>query len=226
MARQGLRYRQVAQGLRRRLAEAAFQGALPSERQLAEELGVSRSTVRKALTLLAQEGLVERRPRSGTFPTPRLTFQSRLRGFSEEMRALGHTPTTQVLSQENAPSTPEEAFRLALAPGERVWRLKRLRLADGIPVALERAVLPGWVRLPEEVPSLYKILGAQGLRPVRALQRIQARSATPEDAPLGVRVGEPLLAIERISYTADGRPVEWVRSAYRADMYEFLVELQ
>jgi transcriptional regulator, GntR family len=107
-----------------------------------------------------------------------------------------------------------------------VWRLERLRLADGEPMALERASLLAWAleALPEG--SLYQALEARGLRPARALQRLRAVLAKEEDALLGVPPGSPLLQLERVSYLADGRPIEFVKSRYRGDRYELLVELR
>ncbi|WP_038058876.1 GntR family transcriptional regulator [Thermus amyloliquefaciens] len=221
----GPKYLEVARRLREALLQGIYKEALPPERTLAEALGVSRDSLRKALDLLEEEGLVVRRQGSGTFVAKRATFRTRLLGFSEEMRALGLRPETRVLQVEKGPPTPEEAMALALSPGEGVLRLLRLRLADGEPMALERAALPLWAL--SEVPegSLYQALEAKGLRPVRALQRLRAVAAREEARPLGVEPGSPLLHLERVSYLEDGRPVEFVKSWYRADRYELLVEL-
>lgn len=222
----GPRYLQLAEALKADLLRGAYGKALPPERALAEALGVSRDTLRRALELLEKEGLVVRRRGSGTYVVQRATFRARLLGFSEEMRALGLTPATRLLKGEKAPATAEEAFHLRLSPGEGVWRLERLRLADGEPMALERAALPFWAleALPEA--SLYEALEARGLRPVRALQRLRAVPAREEDRLLGVEPGTPLLHLERVSFLPDGRPVEFVKSRYRGDRYELLVELR
>lgn len=218
-------YLELARRLREGILHGNFQDALPPERALSEAFGVSRDSVRKALDLLEEEGLVVRRQGSGTFVAKRATFRTRLRGFSEEMEALGMKPSTKVLGVEKGPATPEEAMALGLSPGEEVLRLVRLRLADGEPMALERATLPAWA-LDEAPPgSLYQALEAKGLRPVRALQRLRAVAAREEARLLGVEPGSPLLHLERISYLRDGKPVERVKSWYRADRYELLVEL-
>lgn len=218
-------YLELARRLREGILSGAYGEALPPERALAEALGASRDSVRKALDLLEEEGLVVRRQGSGTFVAKRATFRTRLKGFSEEMAALGLTASSQVLRAERRPASPEEALTLGLSPGEEVVHLVRLRLAGGEPMALERATLPAWAL--GEVPqdSLYRALEARGLRPVRALQRLRAVAAREEAKPLGVEPGSPLLHLERISYLADGRPIEWVKSWYRADRYELLVEL-
>ncbi|GAB5602401.1 GntR family transcriptional regulator [Thermus sp. FJN-A] len=225
MAATGPRYLRLAEELKAALLRGTYGKALPPERALAQALGVSRVTLRRALALLEEEGLLVRRQGSGTYVAQRATFRAKLLGFSEEMRALGLTPETLTLRAERGPATGEEAFHLRLSPGEGVWRLERLRLADGEPLALERAALPLWAL--EEVPqgSLYQALEAKGLRPVRALQRLRAVPAREEDRLLQVPPGTPLLYLERVSFLADGRPVEFVKSRYRGDRYELLVEL-
>lgn len=225
MAALGPKYLEVARKLREAIFHGVYGEALPPERALAETLGVSRDSLRKALDLLEEEGLVVRRQGSGTFVAKRATFRTRLLGFSEEMRALGLQPETRVLLVEKGPPTPEEAMALALSPGEGVLRLLRLRLADREPMALERAALPLWALAEAPQGSLYQALEAKGLRPVRALQRLRAVAAREEARPLGVEPGSPLLHLERVSYLPDGRPVEFVKSWYRADRYELLVEL-
>ncbi|MFN4070845.1 MAG: GntR family transcriptional regulator [Thermus caldifontis] len=218
-------YLELARRLREGILQGLYGEALPPERTLAETFGASRDSVRKALDLLEEEGLVVRRQGSGTFVAKRATFRTRLKGFSEEMEALGMRPATQVLKATKGPASPEEALALGLSPGEEVLRLFRLRLADEEPMALERATLPAWALEEAPLGSLYRALEAKGLRPVRALQRLRAVAAREEARPLGVEPGSPLLHLERISYLQDGRPIEWVKSWYRADRYELLVEL-
>jgi GntR family transcriptional regulator len=206
--------------------------ALPSEREIATMLDISRVTVRKALTDLVEEGVLTQRRGSGTFVTSGATRVeqrlSRLTSFTEDMLARGLTPSVRWLLKTIAPPTPEEAMVLGLSTGERVIRLRRLRLANDQPMALEQAVVPA--RLlpnPEAIgSSLYVALDAAGVRPVRALQRLSAESLDAEDAQvLGVAPGAPALHIERISYLKDGRPVEFTKSHYRGDAYDFVVEL-
>ncbi len=120
-------------------------------------------------------------------------------------------------------------FTLGLTSGQRVARVDRLRKADGTPMAIERASLSESVLPhPERVTtSLYAILRAAGLQPVRAIQRISARNLEPIDADiLGVPAGSAGLKIERVSYLASGNVVEFTRSVYRGDAYDFIAELQ
>jgi len=188
--------------------------------------------VRKALTDLVEEGVLTQRRGSGTFVTSSATRVeqrlSRLTSFTEDMLARGLTPSARWLLKTVAPPTPEEAMVLGLSTGERVIRLRRLRLADDRPMALEQAVVAARLLAnPEAIGnSLYAALEAAGIRPVRALQRLSAESLNAEDARvLGVEPGAPALYIERISYLKDGRPVEFVKSHYRGDAYDFVVEL-
>jgi GntR family transcriptional regulator len=125
--------------------------------------------------------------------------------------------------------TPEEVMALGLGAGDRVARLERVRRSDGVPLAIERASLPTQV-LPDPAAvgtSLYAMLETFGRRPVRAVQRISAANLGARDAELlGVSPGVAGLRIERIGYLANGRVVEFTRSMYRGDAYDFAVELK
>ena len=124
---------------------------------------------------------------------------------------------------------PEEVMALGLGADERVARLERVRCTDGQPLAIERAALSSALLPdPESVTtSLYAVLQQRGLRPVRAVQRISAANLGLRDAELlGVNQGAASLKIERLSYLASGRVVEFTRSIYRGDAYDFAVELK
>jgi GntR family transcriptional regulator len=206
--------------------------ALPSERDLAEGLGISRVTVRKALTGLAGEGVVEQRQGSGTFVSGgRRKLQqglSHLTSFTEDMATRGRRTTSDWLLRAIERVTPAEAMQLALSPGDLVCRIHRLRQADGVPLAIERACVPATILPdPEAVgASLYAAMEAAGRRPVRALQRISAANLDADAAGLlGVPPGTAALSIMRVSFDAYGRPVELTHSDYRGDAYDFVAEL-
>ncbi len=140
-------------------------GALPAERVLAEILGVSRLTVRKAFDSLVAEGVLVRRQGSGTFVARRFEQPlSFLSGFSQDMRARGMEPGSKQVRRGLGQATPEEAMALSLSPGEAVARICRVRTADDLPMAIECAVLPAeFVPDPEDVgDSLYAYLKARG----------------------------------------------------------------
>ncbi|WP_456414665.1 GntR family transcriptional regulator [Oceanithermus profundus] len=205
-------------------------GALPAERLLSELLGVSRLTVRKAFDSLVAEGVLVRRQGSGTFVARRFEQPlSFLSGFSQDMRARGMEPGSRQVRRVLGQATPEEALALSLSPGASVARIARVRTADGLPMAIESAVLPAeFVPDPEAVgDSLYAYLKARGLRPVRALQRLRAVAAPEEEARLlGLAPGDPVLYIQRVSFLSGGRPLEFTRSHYRGDRYDFVAELR
>lgn len=225
--------------LRRRIEAGIGSGvlapdtALPPERDLAALTGLSRVTVRKAIADLAGRGLVVQRQGSGSWIAPQRPrveqSLTRLTSFTEDMARRGLATETRWLERGLFMAGPEEAAALSLPADAQVARLARLRLADGRPMAIERASLS-----PEVLPnplavqtSLYEVLGATGHAPVRAVQRIAAVNIGPEEAALlGLPPGAAGLSISRLSYLADGRVAEFTRSLYRGDAYDFVAELQ
>lgn len=206
--------------------------ALPPERELAAELKISRVTVRKALAGLVEDGILTQRRGSGTYvaQAPHKVEQPlwRLTSFTEDMRARGFVPSVKVLGRTVGPPSSEEAMALGLKLDGRVSRLHRLRLADGVPMAIEQAAVPqSYLPDPAEVEeSLYRVLEARGIRPTRAMQRIAACNLGPADAAaLDVAPGSAALKMERVAYLTDGRVVEYTRSFYRGDAYDFVAEL-
>jgi GntR family transcriptional regulator len=224
-------YQQLQRALReaidRRLLGA--EDALPPERELAGEFGVSRITVRKAIDGLVSEGLLVRRQGSGTFVRGRVEKNfSMLTSFSEDMRARGRSPRSDWLRRSSGTVTPEESLTLRSSPGTPVYRFHRLRFADDAPMALEYATiiascLPA---LDAVESSLYEALERTGNRPVRALQRLRAVLLTPEQAELlRAGPGDAGLLVERLGFLNDGRAVEFSQSYYRGDTYDFVAEL-
>ncbi len=222
-----------------RLAEAIRAGlsgdrhgvgtTLPGERRLAEGLGISRVTVRKAIDRLVSERSLVRRHGARTVAAARVEKSlSRLTSFSEDIRARGSVPGAVWISRTTGRATADERAALCLARDDKVCRMVRLRTADGEPLAIERSTVPcAILRSPDLVrTSLYAVLQAAGAEPARAVQRLHAATTTAEDARhLGCGVGEALLVIERRCYLADGRAVELCETRYRGDAYDFAVEL-
>ncbi|NMA99191.1 MAG: GntR family transcriptional regulator [Phyllobacteriaceae bacterium] len=207
--------------------------ALPSERDLATRADVSRVTVRKAVQHLVQEGVLVQRHGSGTFvapQTPRVEQSlSQLTSFTEDMARRGMAVRAEWLDRGLYTPSPEETVILGLTSGERVARIARLRLNDETPLAIERASLSSSVLPDPDMigDSLYLHLDKSGTRPVRAIQRIRAANIAEADAHLlQVPVGSAGLHIERISYLATGRVIEFTRSIYRGDTYDFVAELR
>jgi GntR family transcriptional regulator len=224
-------YQQLQRALRDAIGQGALSpdDALPSERQLATELGISRITVRKALDGLADEGLLVRRHGSGNFVGSRIEKNfAKLTSFSEDMRARGRVPSSQWLKRATGRVTPEEAMRLALSPGAEVYRFHRLRFADDEPMALEYCTIAASALPSIEAvgDSLYDALERAGNRPVRALQLLRALLLDAEQARLlGAAPGDAGLLVERVGYLRDGRAIELSDSYYRGDTYDFVAEL-
>ncbi|MGI4846407.1 MAG: GntR family transcriptional regulator [Janthinobacterium lividum] len=224
-------YQQLQQALRRAIDEGAWgsASAIPAERQLAQELGISRITVRKAIDALVEEGLLVRRAGAGNFINTRIEKNfAKLSSFSEDMRARGRVPRNEWLKRSEGLVTPEEALRLRLSPGTRVYRFNRIRYADELPMCLEYATIAAFAlpSLDAVGDSMYEALQASGQRPVRALQRLSALLLNAEQArQLGTREGDAGLCVERLGFARDGRAVEFCRSYFRGDMYDFVAEL-
>ncbi|MBH9553698.1 GntR family transcriptional regulator [Inhella gelatinilytica] len=225
-------YLQLATALARAISEGRYQAneALPSERVLAEELNLSRVTARKAIERLVEQGLIVRKRGSGNYIAPRLEQPlTRLSSFSEELHQRGFVPQSRWLTRGFAAAGPDEQIALELRTGERVARLERQRLADGVVMAFEVSVLPQSVLPdPEAVTaSLYAHLTQSGQAPVRALQHIRALNADAKLAGLlEVPVGAAVLFITRVGYVASGKAVEMTHSYCRSDYYDFVAEMR
>lgn len=208
---------------------------IPSERSLSEQFGVSRLTVNKALKELANDGLLYTQVGKGTFVAePRIDQKlDALTSFSEEMEQRGQRPTSRVLVKKHVTADNMLSDRLKIAPGIPITMLRRVRLANDIPVALETAYLISSVceGLLEGhdfgKESLYDVLRNQyGLHLTYADQEIEARLPTREEAAtLTISLETPLLSLSRVTYLGDDRPIEYVTSAYRGDKYKFRARL-
>ena len=224
-------YQQLQRALReaidRRILDA--DDALPPERDLAGEFGISRITVRKAIDGLVSEGLLVRRQGSGTFVRGRVEKNfSMLTSFSEDMRARGRSPRSEWLKRASGTVTPEEALTLRSSPGTPVYRFNRLRFADDAPMSLEYAtIVASCLPSVDAVESsLYLALEQVGNRPVRALQRLRAVLLTREQAELlRAKPGDAGLLVERLGFLQNGHAIEFSQSYYRGDTYDFVAEL-
>jgi GntR family transcriptional regulator len=228
------RYYEIEQALRGRVARLQPHSPLPSESQLCTEFGVSRMTARAAVQRLVQDGLVYRVPGRGTFVAESRATRTagHVLSFSDEMRRKGRVPSSRVIERRRRRATEDEARRLGVHD---VVVLRRVRLADGKPLALERAVFPA-ERVSEaldanvERESLFRTLAAAGLVPTSGRAALVAEAANPEDARLlRVRRGAPLLVERRLIHDQDGNPLEWTESRYVGSRYgidvDFDVEL-
>ncbi|HUG46978.1 MAG TPA: GntR family transcriptional regulator [Candidatus Limnocylindria bacterium] len=220
-------YQRIELAMRERIATLQAGDELPSDAELCAEFGVSRMTARNAMQRLAGEGLIVREPGRGSFVAERPVHRraNQLMTFTHEMERQGRLPSSRVLERHLRPATEAEAERLGLLRGAKVVVLRRLRCADGVPLAVETAVLEG--RAAEaamnadlEHGSLHEALTDAGHTLRRGTATIGAEPATREDAELlDVRLGQPLLVERRVILDAAARPIEATESRYAGERY-------
>src|SRR5436305_4194443 len=207
--------------------------AIPSERKLSTDLGVSRLTLRAALDELVREGYLVRRHGSGTFVSePKIAQQLTLTSFSEDMRRRGMVPDSRTISLDNVAAGPQVARALNISPGARVFQIRRLRLADGEPMALETlhvpvSLVPGLTAAQLEHSSFYELLEQRyNVVIASGSQTIEPTVTNDEESQLlDVPLHSPVFLFERTSQTSDGETVEFVRSIYRGDRYRLVADL-
>lgn len=229
-------YLQIEEELAQRIesGDQAPGARMPTERELAESLAVSRMTVRAALSRLEQRGLVIRRQGSGTFVAQPKLLQdaSHLRGFFEASVGQGLFPVSKLIERREILATRYLAQVLDLRIGEPVYEVVRVRSASGVPVVLETSffparVVPGLLDLDLEGSSIYRLMEHHhGARPVRARQSMEPITAGPVESDLlEVPVGSPLMLVERSAWDVRARLVEHARDVYRGDRSRFVTEL-
>jgi GntR family transcriptional regulator len=207
--------------------------AIPSERQLTQELGVSRLTVRAALDELVRDGYLDRRHGSGTYVTePKIAQPLTLTSFSEEMRRRGMVPGSRTLELTVTSAGARLARRLQVSPEEALLRVKRLRLADAEPMAMEvlhipQALVPGLTKADLENHSFYELLAERYEIIIGSgTQTIEPTVTNEEESEvLGVPLHTPAFLFERTTVSESGRIVEVVRSIYRGDRYRLVADL-
>lgn len=223
-----LKYEHVAASIRDSIASSlAPHDALPSERELMAVHGVSRMTVRKAISVLVEEGRVYNVQGSGTFvgsadiftKTPKLT------SFSEDMISRGSVPSSKVLKLARMVAPDHVAAALGLGASNEVTQIRRLRLADSRPIALEEVYLPTSVLDTESLKldaSLYEQLRVAGHEVIRAEQEIKAITLSAMDGELlEVVAGSAALSVTRVSSSRRGQLIEFAHTIYHADRYTF-----
>lgn len=228
-------YQQLEDQLTRLIGEGTLPPGttLPAERQLAERLSISRTTVQRSYNALRQRRLLSAQGRLGSIvqgPGPRLhSGMDRLKGFTEEMRELGRVPSSRILEREVV--TDRLISSIFGRPSNAAFlRLVRVRSGDGVPMSREAA----WYNL-ERAPelatddlsgSVYARLAALGLPLVRCDQTIEAAEPTEEECAIfGFRQPVPCLLIKRRSYGADGDMLEYVEGLFRGDTYTYRLTL-
>jgi GntR family transcriptional regulator len=219
-------FRQIAARIER--GELAPGDRLPSERWFGDDFKVSRTTVRRAIEELVTTGLVE--PKNGAlYVAPGSAAPgNRLMSLTELARSRGLEPTARVLTKAVRPATLDEADLFRIAPGADLFELRRLRLLDGVAVAIDHdrvplRILPGAAALDFATASLFAALEAAGNEPVQARMQIEARAATAEEAELlALTPAAPLLVATEQATDAGGAVVNLGITAYRSDRHRFL----
>jgi len=208
--------------------------AIPSERQLGVDLGVSRLTVRAALDELVREGYLVRRRGAGTFVAePKVAKGIDITSFSDDMRARGLTPGSRTIELRTIPAGARLGRILHVSPSEAVVSVKRLRLADGDPMAIEllhvrSSLVPGLTGRDLEQNSFYDLLMSRyDVSIVGGTQTVEPTVTNEEESEaLGVPLHSPAFLFERVSRDARGRTLEFVHSIYRGDRYRIVTELR
>jgi GntR family transcriptional regulator len=207
---------------------------LPTEDRLIDRFEVSRITVRRAIQNLVSRGLVEIRRGKGTFvAAPKITQElTDLTGFVEDMHALGRKPMARVIGKDIVIADMSVAGQLALTKGERVVRIRRVRVADGIPLSFDETYLP--LALGKKIITnnlktepIFSLLERKYDVPlIEAEYKLESVVAGPEvAAALRVKQGSPIFLIERTSYSTGGRPVDYEKLHYRGDLVRFVTRL-
>ena len=206
---------------------------LPSERELTDRFGVSRTTVRLALQELESLGLVQRRHGKGTFVLDVAASAANLSqaySFTEHMRSLGRTPKTDVLEFSQIEADANLARHVGVSQGDALFKLKRLRSADGVPMMVERSYLPtrvfqGLTRELLDTKPLYELMEEDFAQKIRfADEEFYASVVRENDAPLlDLADGAPVLDLVRTTYNMHNRVVEYTLSVARGDQFRYRV---
>ena len=226
-------YQDVALQLRRAISDGTYPpgSRLPSENELAQRFGVARSTIRHALTVLGEDGLIasHQGARRTVLAEPRLQNFGELRSFSRWARSIGAEPTGRVDLLERRAATEIQARELGLSPGDPLVYIVRVRLLDGVPVMIERTAYVERAGLPLsfvdlERESISERLEDHGIVFAHAEHTIDAVNASPDDARLlEIEPGLALLRERRRATDPQGRPLEWSEDRYMGDCVAFTI---
>ena len=236
VAQDSLLYSRVETVLAGEIADGVLKvgDQLPTEDIFITRFEVSRITVRRAIQNLVGRGLVEIRRGKGTFvAAPKMTQElTELSGFVEDMHALGRKPTARVIGKEVVTADTTVASHLALTKGERVIRIRRVRLADGVPLSFDETFLPleigkKIITNNLKVEPIFSLLERKYDIPlIEAEYKLEAVAAEIEVASaLRVKQGSPIFRIERTSYSTGNRPVDYEKLYYRGDIVRFVTRL-
>lgn len=207
---------------------------MPTEEEICHAFDASRITARHALEMLANEGLIYKVQGKGTYVSEKKTSMqlNSLRGFSDEMRELGKVPSTIVLAVTLTDANDKIADKLNLGSNRKVYRVERIRCADGIKVAIEKVYMP-FSSVPgidkfDLTGSLYEVLTSKyDINPSFAVETLEAMLCNQKYADLlDVKINTAVLGMERVGYDKNGKIYEYTQSVYRGDKYKFTVNMK
>ena len=236
------KYHQVYLVLREQLQEGKFANGVPGELVLMQQFSVARVTIRRALSQLAQEGLIRREPGRGTRAllqhrseqnnaTHHKSQQARLTGLLENLVSMGLRTSVKVLSVQRIPAPHEAALILQMPEGEWIQKAQRVRYTKEGPLSHITTWVPerlakGFGRKELAKKPILMLLEESGVKVGRAQQSISAKLADAVVAQhLDVAVGSALLAVSRLIYDIDDKPIQWLHGLYRPDRYEYQMQL-
>ncbi|MED4389616.1 GntR family transcriptional regulator [Priestia aryabhattai] len=229
-------YLQVKDVLIKRIQEKIWKPntLIPTEQELMQEFDVSRTTLRQAISMLVQDGLLEKKQGRGTIVKPQPLIGGslgKLKGLAEEVAEKGLTPNSKLIRTDFKKDLYHETSMLELDAGEEVLVIERIRFADEVPIAIERSCWPmhiGKILVEQDLnrAKFYEVLEENEIFLKRAKEKISAINATIYEADLlGIRGGEALLEMTRVSYGFDDKPLEFTVTKYRSDKYHYTIEL-
>ncbi|KGA97670.1 GntR family transcriptional regulator [Alkalihalobacillus alcalophilus ATCC 27647 = CGMCC 1.3604] len=228
-------YYQIEEQIKQQIVSGILEPGdmLRSEREYAEYYQVSRMTVRQAINNLVALGLIYKKKGSGTFVQEQKIEQALhgLTSFTEDMKTRGLEPSSHLIDFKIVPASQGIATELKIKEHTPVYEIKRIRLGDDVPIAIETNIIPAnlVLGLTEEIVinSLYNYIENKlHLRIGNATQIIESATANKTEAELlEIEKQSPILLIERKTYLTDGTPLEIVKSSYRGDRYKFMINI-
>jgi GntR family transcriptional regulator len=228
-------YLQVKDTMIKRIQEKEWapNSMIPTENELMIEFNVSRTTIRQAVSILVQEGILEKKQGKGTIVKPQVFVGSlgKLKGFAEEALENGIVPSSKLLSVKTSRDFTKEKSLLNVPMEDEIVVIERLRFANQTPVAIERTCWPysiGKVLLYQDLDgaNFYDILEEQNIVLRTANEKIKAINATLFEADLlGIRGGQALLQMERLSFGQENKPIEFTTTKFCSDKYQYFIEL-
>ncbi|WP_310260966.1 GntR family transcriptional regulator [Fictibacillus barbaricus] len=228
-------YYQIEEAIKLKIDKGEWESGsmISSEREFAENYEVSRMTVRQAINNLVNDGYLTRRKGKGTFVSGKKIEQKLLglTSFTEDMKARGYKPASKLVSFQTIQANHQIAKVLEISHNNEIYEIKRVRLANDVPMAIETTFVPAQlIHLQEshiQDGSLYSQVEQAGFHIDYATQSLEASIAREKESEiLEIAKGAPVLLIQRQTYLTNGKPLEVVHSVYRGDRYKFMIDMK